>query len=278
MARARNLKPSFFTDDEMAEIHPLGRLLFEALWCLADREGRLEDRPNRIKTESLPYDKCNVDKLLQDLHDHHGHFIIRYEVEGRRYIQIRQFLKHQDPHYKEKSSEIPAPPGWRDSGTTAGGVSGKNKHQPKTDGQATNAQRSADDASMIGVSTGRPVPPDSGFPLPDSLNRIPDSPHPPPDPGLPLPANAEQTERQTAALDPAPRPENRLKNFKNGTARPIGAIAGSTIGLEPGESPEGLNDEGQGYGMKPHRGETASEWWMRVRQERQKRTSGKAAH
>ena len=56
MARARNLKPSFFTNDKLAELHPLGRLLFAGLWTIADREGRLEDRPKRIKTDvSLPY-------------------------------------------------------------------------------------------------------------------------------------------------------------------------------------------------------------------------------
>ena len=108
MARSRNIKPGFFMNDELAQIHPLGRLLFIGLWTIADREGRLEDRPARIKAETLPYDDCDVDKLLNDL-ARYG-FIIRYEVDGVRYIQVANFTKHQNPHIKEKASEIPPPP------------------------------------------------------------------------------------------------------------------------------------------------------------------------
>lgn len=107
MARSRNIKPSFFTNDELAEIHPLGRLLFIALWTMADREGRLEDRPRRIKAEALPYDAADADALLDDLQQHG--FILRYEAAGNRYIQVLAFTKHQNPHVKEAESTIPAP-------------------------------------------------------------------------------------------------------------------------------------------------------------------------
>ena len=107
MARARNIKPGFFMNDELAQINPLGRLLFIGLWTIADREGRLEDRPVRIKAETLPYDDCDVNQLLDDLAKHG--FIIRYKVSGTRYIQITNFTKHQNPHKNEKASEIPAP-------------------------------------------------------------------------------------------------------------------------------------------------------------------------
>jgi hypothetical protein len=107
MARARSIKPSFFTNDQLAEVPPLGRLLFAGLWCVADRAGRLEDRPKRIKVELLPYDACNVDKLLDDLADRG--FIRRYEVDSEKFIQIINFDKHQDPHVKERTSTIPAP-------------------------------------------------------------------------------------------------------------------------------------------------------------------------
>lgn len=107
MARARNLKPSFFTNDVLAEIDPLGRLLFQGLWCLADRSGRLEDRPKKIKAELLPYDACDVDSLLDALAEHE--FILRYESDGKRFIQVIKFCKHQNPHVKEAASSIPAP-------------------------------------------------------------------------------------------------------------------------------------------------------------------------
>lgn len=107
MARARNIKPAFFMNDELAEIDPLGRLLFIGLWTIADREGRLEDRPARIKVETLPYDNCDVDELLNELAKRD--FIRRYEVDGVRYIQVTNFSKHQNPHRNERQSEIPAP-------------------------------------------------------------------------------------------------------------------------------------------------------------------------
>lgn len=107
MARARNLKPSFFTNDILAEIAPLGRILFQGLWCLADRAGRLEDRPKKIKAEVLPYDECDADAFLSELHE--KGFILRYEMDGTRFIQVLAFTKHQNPHVKEAASSIPAP-------------------------------------------------------------------------------------------------------------------------------------------------------------------------
>jgi hypothetical protein len=32
----------------------------------SDREGRLEDRPKKIKAAVLPYDECDVDRLLDE--------------------------------------------------------------------------------------------------------------------------------------------------------------------------------------------------------------------
>jgi len=108
MARARNIKPSFFTNDTLAEIPPLGRLLFQGLWCHADREGRMEDRPRKLKAEILPYDDCDVEELLDGL-EQRG-FIARYEVGSRQFIQVVNFCKHQNPHIKEPASLIPEMP------------------------------------------------------------------------------------------------------------------------------------------------------------------------
>lgn len=107
MARARNIKPGFFLDDKLGELDPLARILFAGLWCIADREGRLNDRPKRIKIETLPYDDCDIDALLESLAD--AGFILRYENQGNKYICIKNFLKHQNPHNKEAESTIPAP-------------------------------------------------------------------------------------------------------------------------------------------------------------------------
>lgn len=106
MARARNIKPGYFFNHELAQVDPLGRILFIGLWCIADREGRLKDRPARIKAETMPYDDCDIDDLLRQLEEYG--FILRYEIDGNKYIQVINFTKHQNPHKNERDSEIPA--------------------------------------------------------------------------------------------------------------------------------------------------------------------------
>jgi hypothetical protein len=107
MARTRNLKPGFFTNDRLADIDPLGRLLFQGLWCVADREGRLEDRPRKLKVTILPYDDCDINALLDELQN--GGFILRYTADENQYIQVLAFERHQHPHQREHESAIPAP-------------------------------------------------------------------------------------------------------------------------------------------------------------------------
>lgn len=107
MARSRILHPGFFHNEDLLELSPLTRLLFEGLWTIADREGRLEDRPKRIKLAILPVDDHDIDQALSDLA--RSGFLLRYEVDGRKYIQISEFAKYQKPHYRESASVIPAP-------------------------------------------------------------------------------------------------------------------------------------------------------------------------
>lgn len=106
MPRARNIKPGFFKNEELVELAFEYRLLFSGLWCLADREGRLEDRPKRIRMELFPADDVDCDEGLQLLHE--AGQIVRYEVNGKRYIWIPAFTDHQKPHRNEADSVIPA--------------------------------------------------------------------------------------------------------------------------------------------------------------------------
>lgn len=105
MARARNIKPAFFKNELLVEMGPFDRLLFIGLWCLADREGRVEDRPKRIKMELFPCDLYDVDAGLREL-EGHG-FIKRYEASGVKVVAIANFHKHQTPHGTERDSELP---------------------------------------------------------------------------------------------------------------------------------------------------------------------------
>jgi hypothetical protein len=108
MARSRNLKPSFFTNEQLAECSPLARLLFAGLWTIADRDGKLHDRPRKIRAELFPYEAApDADAWLSELAS--VGLILRYAVAGERYIKIPGFERHQKPHPAEKPSEIPEP-------------------------------------------------------------------------------------------------------------------------------------------------------------------------
>lgn len=107
MARARNIKPGFFKNEDLAECSPWARLCFAGLWVLADREGRLEDRPKRIKGELFAFDSIEVEPLLAEL-ESFG-FLERYRNEDGAFIQISKFTTHQTPHYSEKPSVIKPP-------------------------------------------------------------------------------------------------------------------------------------------------------------------------
>ncbi len=153
MARARNIKPGLYKNEDLAECSIWARYLFPGLWCLADREGRQEDRPKRIKAELLPFDTQDVEPLLRELaekKDGEGvPFIVRYRIDGVGYIQISKFSKHQTPHYTEKPSVIKPPPLQEKPPDTSSGNSGSG-----------------------GGIKGGPLPPDS------LIHRFTDSPNP----------------------------------------------------------------------------------------------------
>ena len=111
MARIRYLKPDFFKDDDVATLPFWVRILYQGLWVIADKEGRLEDRPKRIHAEIFPYDKVDIEKGLSVLskpkNGSRRPFIIRYVINNESYIQILKWENHQKPHHTEANSSIP---------------------------------------------------------------------------------------------------------------------------------------------------------------------------
>ncbi|HDS7794640.1 TPA: hypothetical protein QH592_004200 [Raoultella ornithinolytica] len=176
MARSRNIKPGFFTNDELAECHPLGRLLFAGLWTIADKEGRLDDRPKKIKAMLLPFDEADCDALLQQLNDHK--FIIRYRVNGECYIQISNWKKHQNPHCKEAASEIPAP--LENDKSTGQEQCKEDAEEEKKDSESIQDVENKGAPELHGTSMVQESVENSLNPA-DSLNLIPDSLNPDPD-------------------------------------------------------------------------------------------------
>lgn len=204
MARARNLKPGFFLNDKLAECDPLARLLFAGLWCVADREGRLKDRPKKIKAEILPYDVCCVETFLEDLRLRG--FIMRYEAEEDRYIQITNFSKHQNPHIKEAPSTIPPPPENERAPC---------KHQKST--MQAPEKHSTSPADSLSL---------------DSLNRIPDS-------GFPQSPNPVQTPGTDGICTEQSKPQHgeSLTVTQHGESQTNSKMAEPATGTEAREQP-----------------------------------------
>jgi hypothetical protein len=99
---------------DLAALSFEARLCFLLLPTIADREGRLEDLPLKISAQIFPYDSIDMEAILEQLASPReyspGSFITRYQTEdGRKYLQINNFAKHQNPHPKEKQSDIAAP-------------------------------------------------------------------------------------------------------------------------------------------------------------------------
>jgi len=121
MARTRSIRPGFFTNDSLGELPPTVRLFFAGLWTVADREGRLQDRPRKLKAELMPFDKIEINNALTKLAN--AGFLQRYEVDGNKFIQIVHWDRHQRPHPREEQSQIPPPEGYHepDQGMTQAG-------------------------------------------------------------------------------------------------------------------------------------------------------------
>ena len=84
------------------------RLFFLGLLTEADRLGRTLDRPVRLKLRLMPVDDVDVYQIMTDLHN--AGLIVRYQIDGKAYLNIPNFLTYQRPHPREAQSVIPPPP------------------------------------------------------------------------------------------------------------------------------------------------------------------------
>lgn len=106
MARIRTIKPEFFTSEDIVCLSPLARLLYIALWCEADKEGRLAWKPRTFKMRYLPADDCDAAALCAELLA--AKLVILY---GDGLALIPAFKAHQHINPRESASQLPEPPG-----------------------------------------------------------------------------------------------------------------------------------------------------------------------
>jgi len=121
----------FWEDADLAACSERARLLFLGLLNLADREGRLVDVAPWIRAKLFPYEPdADIDVALEELAGKRkfspGSFVTRYEVDGKKFLQVNNFAKYQNPHPRESKSEIPPPPG-KDTPSNVKALPGREK-------------------------------------------------------------------------------------------------------------------------------------------------------
>lgn len=104
MARIRTIKPEFFTSEDIVALSPMARLYYIALWCEADKEGRLAWKPRTMKLRYFPADDCDIDALAREVV---ASGLVKLYGDGLAYIPA--FAKHQHINPRESASTLPNP-------------------------------------------------------------------------------------------------------------------------------------------------------------------------
>ena len=104
MGRIRTIKPEFFTSEDVVDMPHHVRLLYIALWCESDRDGRLVWKPRTFKMRYFPADSFDVVEACEHLVST-GHVVLY--GDGLAYIPT--FLDHQHINPRESKSTLPAP-------------------------------------------------------------------------------------------------------------------------------------------------------------------------
>jgi len=148
MARIRTIKPEFFTSEDIVSLTPLARVFYIALWCEADRAGRLDWKPGTLKMRYLPGDDCNFSGLADELTN--AGLIVLYEVDGKRYAEIPTFTTHQVINNRESESTRPARNFDASSRVKAEGKEGREGKGKEGEGRVTD-----DDAAGAAPTTSK---------------------------------------------------------------------------------------------------------------------------
>lgn len=127
MARIRSVKPEFWVDRSFVRKVPdrTTRMLYMALWNLADEHGRLMADVSYLKGHIFPYpeDADLTPDVIDEMLDHLADVgkVVRYEADGDDYLFLPTLHRHQRLEAHKVPSRIPAPPGFNDGPRGGGG-------------------------------------------------------------------------------------------------------------------------------------------------------------
>ena len=107
MARIRTIKPEFPQSESMGRVSREARLCFVLLWTICDDSGRTRASSRMLASLLYPYDDDagkRIDGWLTELETENC--IVRYEIDGNTYLEVRNWLNHQRID-KPSASKIP---------------------------------------------------------------------------------------------------------------------------------------------------------------------------
>jgi hypothetical protein len=141
--RTRQLHRDFWVSESIASVDFFHRLLFQALWGLADREGLVLFKPARIKASAFPYDDVSTstvhDAVLHLRDSGHVEILASNDGDVDECIYIRNFKKYQHIHVHEAASVLSCRyiPGNVSKCTPASASASASALPPNGDGGAT---------------------------------------------------------------------------------------------------------------------------------------------
>jgi hypothetical protein len=112
MPRIRSVHPSICEDDTLAAVSASAERTFVRLWTHLDDEGRAIDSPKLWKARLYPlHDEITAELVDADLLELEAvGLVIRYQVDGKRYISAKPHAWSQWQHpQRATKSKLPAP-------------------------------------------------------------------------------------------------------------------------------------------------------------------------
>lgn len=113
MAERRAIKAKIWEDEFFGELSLLAQLIWIGIFSrCVDDQGRMVENLSIIKSQIFPYKDIPLHEIAACLDEIDGH-LIRYEVDGKKYIQITKWWDNQPMQYATPSN-YPAPKDWDD--------------------------------------------------------------------------------------------------------------------------------------------------------------------
>ena len=174
MARARVIRPEFWSDEKLASVSRESRLTYVGMWGTSDDYGVTKGNPAWLRSQIFPYDDdvtvARMTEWLRELESIRR--ILPFIDCGEKYYYIPKFIEHQKVD-KPSKTRNPAPPidiASRDSRESLASLSRESSDETETETETETEKRELALSlvpAAIGGDPGSQVPTEVGTSKPD---------------------------------------------------------------------------------------------------------------